>query len=177
MVLLQSMPRITLAPAFIAMFGFGMMPKILMGIVLCFFPVLINTIVGLRSADSDSLLLMRSMNATRLQMFRKLLLPNALPAISGGLKTALSFALLGSIVGEMFAGNDGIGGLINTTSFQLRIDAMFGFILWASLVSLSLFGIMTLLDKKLIFWTTNPTALQLGDDDDASHRAALEKGL
>lgn len=177
MVLLQSMPRITLAPAFIAMFGFGMTPKILMGVVLCFFPVLINTIVGLRSADSDSLLLMRSMNASRFQIFRKLLLPGALPMISGGLKAALSFALIGAIVGEMFAGNEGMGGLINTTSFQLRIDAMFGFILWTSLVSLALFGIMTLLDRKLIFWTENPTALNLGDDDDASHRAAIDQGL
>lgn len=177
MVLLQSTPRITLAPAFIAMFGFGMTPKVLMGVVLCFFPVLINTIVGLRSADSDSLLLMRSMNASKLQMFRKLLLPGALPMIFGGLKAALSFALIGAIVGEMFAGNQGMGGLINTTSFQLRMDAMFGFIMWTSLVSLALFGIMTAIDRKLIFWTENPSALNLGDDDDASHRAAVEQGL
>jgi NitT/TauT family transport system permease protein len=177
MVLLQSMPRITLAPAFIAMFGFGMTPKVLMGIVLCFFPVLINTIVGLRSADPDSLLLMRSMKASKFQIFRKLLLPGAMPMISGGLKAALSFALIGAIVGEMFAGNEGMGGLINTTSFQLRMDAMFGFILWTSLVSLALFGIMTALDRKFIFWTENPSALTLGDDDDASHRAAIEQGL
>lgn len=97
--------------------------------------------------------------------------------IFGGLKAALSFALIGAIVGEMFAGNQGMGGLINTTSFQLRMDAMFGFIMWTSLVSLALFGIMTAIDRKLIFWTENPSSLNLGDDDDASHRAAIEQGL
>lgn len=177
MVLLQSMPRITLAPAFIAMFGFGMTPKVLMGVVLCFFPVLINTIVGLRSADQDSLLLMRSLNASRLQIFRKLLFPGALPAIFGGLKAALSFALIGAIVGEMFAGNAGIGGLIKTTSFQLRMDAMFGFILWTSIVSLALFGIMTAIDKKFIFWTENPAALGLGDDDDHGDHVLVEQAI
>ena len=152
-IVVQAIPRVALAPVIIAFFGFGMSSKVVIAVAICFFPVLINTIVGLRQADQSALLLMRSLQATRWQAFKKLLLPSALPSIFAGLKTAMTFAFIGAIVGELIAANQGIGRLIEHAAFQLRFDAMFGYILWLALLSLIAFGVMEWLDRKLIFWT------------------------
>lgn len=151
-VLVQAMPRVALAPVFVALLGFGMGAKVLTALVICFFPVFINTLIGLQEVDEDSLSLMRSLCATKGQIFRKLQLPGSLPMIFGGLKTAMTLALVGAIVGELSAANAGIALLIEAAAFQLRMDAVFAAILWLSIVAVVLFGIMELLDRKIVFW-------------------------
>lgn len=151
-VLVQAMPRVALAPVFVALLGFGMGAKVLTALVICFFPVFINTLIGLQEVDEDDLSLMRSLCATKGQIFRKLQLPGSLPLIFGGLKTAMTLALVGAIVGELSAANAGIALLIEAAAFQLRMDAVFAAILWLSIVAVVLFGIMELLDRKIVFW-------------------------
>jgi NitT/TauT family transport system permease protein len=152
LILFQSMPRIALAPVFIAWFGFGMNSKIALAVTLAFFPIMINTIAGLAMVDNNAVLLLRSMKASRLQTFRMLQLPGALPTVMAGLKTGLTFALIGAIVGELSAANEGVGHLIETASFQLRMDDVFAYLLLLSFMGLALFAVMALLERKFVFW-------------------------
>jgi NitT/TauT family transport system permease protein len=151
-ILLQSMPRIALVPVFIAMLGFGMGAKIVTAVVLCFFPPLINTIVGLRETDQEAMTLMRSLCATKRQIFRKLLWPSALPSIFAGLKTALTLAFLGAFVGEITASNEGAGRLIDTAASQLEMPLLFAYVFWFSVISLVLYGVLEAIDNKVVFW-------------------------
>ena len=151
-VLFQSTPRVALAPVFIAWFGFGMTSKIALAVTICFFPVLINTITGLTVIDENSLVLMRSLRASRFQIFKELRLPSAMPAIFAGLKTALTFAVIGAIVGELTAANEGAGHLIETATFQFRMDDVMAYLLMLAIFGLVLFLSADYLERKLIFW-------------------------
>jgi NitT/TauT family transport system permease protein len=151
-VLFQSTPRIALAPVFIAWFGFGMTSKIALAVTIAFFPVLVNTITGVSMVDDNALLLMRSMRASRWQTFRMLRLPAAMPTVFAGLKTALTFALIGAIVGELEATNEGAGHLIEAASFQLRMDDVFAYLAMLAFIGYGLFSLMDWLQRRLIFW-------------------------
>jgi NitT/TauT family transport system permease protein len=151
-VFVQSMPRIALVPVFIALFGFGMETKIVSAVVLAFFPPLVNTIVGLREVDENAVTLMRSLNASRFQIFRKLLWPSALPAIFAGLKTALTLSFLGAFVGELVAANAGAGLLMSVAANELRMDSLFAYLFWFSVIALVSFGVLEILDRKVVFW-------------------------
>ena len=124
----QAIPKIVFAPLFIAWFGFGQTSKIVMAIVIAFFPVLINTMVGLESVPEDARRLMRSRKATPLQIFWKVSFLHALPIIFAGIKAALTFAVIGAIVGEFVGAQQGLGYLLNLYNFQLRIDRVFAVI-------------------------------------------------
>src|SRR5256886_8532065 len=107
----QVMPKVVLAPIFITWFGFGIESKIVMAIAISFFPVVINTVVGLESVEENASLLMRSLVASRSQVFWKLAWPTALPSIFAGLKTSLTLGLIGALVAEFVTAKDGLGTL------------------------------------------------------------------
>lgn len=151
-VLFQSTPRVALAPVFIAWFAYGISAKIALAATICFFPVLVNTITGLTLVDENAGLLMKSLRASRWQMFRHLRLPGAVPTIFAGLKSAITFALIGAIVGELSGTNEGAGHLIETAAFQFRSDDVFAYLLMLSLIGLALFLIASVLEKRLLFW-------------------------
>lgn len=151
-ILFQSTPRVALAPVFIAWFAFGIASKIALAATICFFPVLINTITGLTVVDENAGLLMRSLRATRWQTFRHLRLPSSVPTVFAGLKAALTFALIGAIVGELTATNEGAGHLIETAAFQFRSDDVFAYLLMLALIGLALFLVAAWLERKLLFW-------------------------
>ena len=151
-ILFQSTPRVALAPVFIAWFAFGITSKIALAATICFFPVLINTITGLTVIDENAGLLMRSLRATRWQTFRHLRLPSSVPTVFAGLKAALTFALIGAIVGELTATNEGAGHLIETAAFQFRSDDVFAYLLMLALIGLALFLLAARLERKLLFW-------------------------
>jgi NitT/TauT family transport system permease protein len=151
-ILFQSTPRVALAPIFISWFGFGMTSKFALAATICFFPVLVNTISGLTLIDENAGLLMRSLKASRWQTFRQLRLPNAVPTIFAGLKAALTFALIGAIVGELTAANEGAGHLIETAAFQFRMDDVFAYLLMLALIGLALFLIAQFLERKIVYW-------------------------
>ena len=148
----QSIPKIVLAPVMITWAGYGIESKIGLAVIIAFFPVLINTMAGLDSVPTDWKRLMRSLRASRTQMFWKLELPYAAPVIFAGIKTALTFAVTGAIVAEFVGANAGMGYLIHAYAFQLRIDAMFAVIIALSMIGSALYFGIDWLDRRLIFW-------------------------
>lgn len=148
----QVMPKVVLAPIFITWFGFGMESKVVMAIAISFFPVVINTVVGLESVEENELLLMRSLAASRGQVFWKLAWPTALPSIFAGLKTSLTLALIGALVAEFVTAKEGLGTLITTFSFELKVYLVFAVIVVVSVLGLVLYGIMEVLERKIVFW-------------------------
>lgn len=148
----QAIPKIVLAPLTISWFGYGQASKIVMAVVISFFPVFINTMVGLENVPSDSLRLMRSLKASRMQTFRKVSLPSSAPLMFAGVKTALTFALIGAIVGEFVGASEGLGFLLHAYNFQLRIDRVFAVIIILSAVGAIFYMLVEWLDNKIIFW-------------------------
>jgi len=148
----QVMPKVVLAPIFITWFGFGMESKVVMAIAISFFPVVINTVVGLESVEENATLLMRSLVATPSQHFWKLAWPSALPSIFAGLKTSLTLALIGALVAEFVTAKEGLGTLITTFSFELKVYLVFACVLVVSALGLALYGLMALLERKIVFW-------------------------
>lgn len=148
----QVMPKVVLAPIFITWFGFGMESKIVMAIAVSFFPVVINTVVGLESVEENASVLMRSFVASRRQIFCKLAWPTALPSIFAGLKTSLTLALIGALVAEFVTAKEGLGMLITTFSFELKVYLVFAVIIVVSVLGLALYGIMEYLDRTVVFW-------------------------
>lgn len=159
-ILFQTTPRVALAPVFIAWFGFGMTSKVALAAAICFFPVLVNTITGLQIVDDNSLLLMRSLKATRFQTFIKLRLPSALPAIFAGLKAALTFALIGAVIAELLGANEGVGQLLEASSFLLQMDDVFAYLMLLGLMGLALFLIIGAIEKKVVFWQSGESDVE-----------------
>lgn len=151
-VALQVMPSVALVPVLLTWFGFGMTSKIVMASIICFFPVLLNATVGLQTVDTDSRTLMRSLGASRLEEYRKLLLPASLPVLFAGLKYGLTLALVGAIVAEFVGGSEGLGVLIKTFNFQLEVNLGFAVVLVLLIFGLSLWGLMSLLERTVVFW-------------------------
>lgn len=151
-VLFQSTPRVALAPIFGAWLSFGMDAKVALSATICFFPVLVNTVTGLTMIEENAGLLMKSLRANRWQTFRVLRLPSSIPTIFAGLKAALTFALIGAIVGEFFRTNEGAGHLIEKAAFQFRMDDVFAYLIMLAFIGLGLFLLAGWAEKKLLFW-------------------------
>lgn len=159
-VALQVTPRIALAPLIITWFGFGATSKIVIAAVICFFPPFVNTLTGLLEYDRDQMEMYRSMRANRWQVFTQLLLPGAMPVIMAGLKTAISLALIGAIVGEFISASEGLGLLMQRFTYALNMGASFAVLLTLTLMGLFLYFIMELLDDRLVFWRHERRLLQ-----------------
>ncbi|MDB5410563.1 MAG: binding-protein-dependent transport system inner rane component [Rhodospirillales bacterium] len=139
----NAIPIIAIMPLLTIWFGFGIVPKIMICAIISFFPIVTNTTRGLRAADPRIMELMRSINATPLQVFTKVQLPSALPFIFAGFKIAASLALVGAVVAEFYSSDRGLGYLIITSATELRTDLLFvAIVILAVLgvVSFSIFG-------------------------------------
>lgn len=145
-------PGIAVTPLIIAWFGFGWSSKIAQATLVCFFAPFINTLTGLLFTDEDATELFRSMRANKNQYFWKLQLPSAMPLIIAGLKIALSGALIGAVVAEFFSASEGIGILMQRFAFKLDIDAALATLLSMSLMGLTFFTIMEVLEYYVLFW-------------------------
>lgn len=155
LVAVQIMPRVALAPIFLTWFGFGITSKIVMAATICFFPVFINVVVGLETVDRDARTLMRSLGATRMQTYRALSLPSSLALVFAGLKTAMTLALIGAIVAEFVGASKGMGVLISTFNFQLDVASAFAVIIALMLAGLILYGIVDVIDRKVVYWRSH----------------------
>ena len=153
----QATPKIVFAPLFIAWFGFGQTSKVVMAVVIAFFPVLINTMVGLESVPAEPRKLMRSLKATPLQVFYKVSFLHALPVIFAGVQAAFTFAVIGAIVGEFVGAQEGLGYLLNLYNFQLRIDRAFAVIVILAAIGAIGFFLLEWADRKFIFWREDRT--------------------
>ena len=148
----QNTPRVALAPVFLTWFGFGMTSKVVMAAVICFFPVVINTVAGLASVDENARTLFRTYGASTQQTFFKLTFPTAAPVAFAGIKTALTLALLGAIVGEFVGAAEGLGVLVKEFNFQLEVAKGFAVVIFLAIIGLVLYGLIELVEKKLITW-------------------------
>src|SRR4051812_49553028 len=117
----QSMPKVALAPLIIVWFGLGLGSKVVSAALIAFFPLLVNTIVGLRSADEDRVDLMRSLGASQMQIFRMLRLPSALPFVMAGVGGAIVFSLVGAIVAEVVGAEARPGTLIHNRNLSMDV--------------------------------------------------------
>jgi NitT/TauT family transport system permease protein len=151
-VMFQAMPKVALAPLIIVWFGLGLTSKVVNAGLVAFFPLMVNTIVGLRSAEEDKVNLMKSLAATRGQIFWMLQLPNAMPYIFAGLEIAMIFALIGAIVAEFVGAQSGLGMLIQSMNFTMDVAGQFSVLLLLSIIGLLLNGVVTGVRKRVLFW-------------------------
>jgi NitT/TauT family transport system permease protein len=148
----QTMPKVAIAPLFVVWFGFGATSKIVITATIVFFPVLANTIVGLRSAPRDQVDLMQAFTASRWQVFRMVRLPHALPFVFAGLDIGIVLAVIGAIVGEFVGAEAGLGYLILQRNFSMDTAGVFAILIVLSLVGIVLHGVMRFIARKAIFW-------------------------
>jgi NitT/TauT family transport system permease protein len=149
----QSVPVVALAPLLIIWFGFGLLSKVLVCALTIFFPVLINTVVGIRSVDPALYELMRSLRATRWRTFRWLEVPAALPVLLGGLKIGVTLSVIGAVVGEFAQSDRGLGFLVNLANRGLfDTPLMFVALLVLTTIALGLYGIVSLMESVLLRW-------------------------
>ncbi len=148
----QTVPKIALAPLFVVWFGFGLTSKIVMAAVISFFPMLVNVIEGLRSADADRIQMLTVFGASRMQIFRMVRLPSAMPFIFAGLDIGIVFAILGAVVGEFIGAQEGLGYLLLQTNYNFDIAGMFAVLVMLSLMGMAAHSIIRLVQRRVAFW-------------------------
>jgi len=152
----QSVPVVAIAPLLMIWFGSGTLSKVLICALIVFFPVLINTIVGLHAVPENLRELMRVLRATRWQTFRLLEVPAALPVFLGGLRIGATLSVIGAVVGEFMAPDRGLGRIINEA--RGRYDTALVFVAVFTLVAMALvlYGLVALAEKRLLWWQRRP---------------------
>jgi NitT/TauT family transport system permease protein len=148
----QAIPVVAVAPLLVIWLGSGLLSKVLICALIVFFPVLINTVVGLRSVSANLRELMRSLGATRWQNFRYLELPAALPILLGGLKVGATLSVIGAVVGEFIAPDRGLGYLISVARGQYDTALVFVGVFTLVLTALSLYGLVAWAESKFLSW-------------------------
>lgn len=150
---LQSLPKVVLAPLLIGWLGFGIESKIATAVAICFFPLMINTMVGLSLPATDSMKLMRSLGASRRQVYMKLRIPVAAPLIMVGFKHSVLLAFTGALVAEILVGSsEGLGRLIAVYNQQILMDLAFAIVVLLAVIAVTAVMLLNWLDRKIIFW-------------------------
>lgn len=148
----QVIPKIAIAPLFIVWLGFGPSPKILVAVLMAFFPIVISGLAGLRSVDPEILELSSTMGASRFKTFMKIRFPAALPQLMSGLKVAATLAVTGAVVGEFVGANQGLGYVILQANGSLDTAMLFAALILMSILGIVLFMIIEIAEKMLIPW-------------------------
>ncbi len=151
----QAIPKVALAPIFIIWFGFGQTSKVVMAATIAFFPILINIIEGLKSADSDRIRMLRVFGATRYQIFRKVQVPSAMPFFFAGLDVGILLAILGAVVGEFLGSQEGLGNMVLVSQYNFETPTMFAILIVLSLMGIFAHIIVRAFQKKFAFWADN----------------------
>jgi NitT/TauT family transport system permease protein len=152
----QAIPVVALAPLLVIWFGPGLFSKILISALIVFFPVLINTVVGLRAVPMNMRDLLKSMHATHWQTLKYLEIPSALPVMLGGLRIGATLSVIGAVVGEFVGSNRGLGYLINVARGQYDTALVFVAVFSLVVMALCLYGFVVLLEHLLLTWRKNP---------------------
>jgi NitT/TauT family transport system permease protein len=148
----QAMPKLALAPIMVVWLGFGIAPKVVITALVCFFPLLENTIIGLTSTNSYQLELFRALTAKNWQTFLKLRIPSALPVIFAGLRVAITLAVVGAVVGEYVGANKGLGALVIVTQGNFDTPLMFAIFVYLTVIGIVLYKIMEWLESTFFAW-------------------------
>ncbi|MBQ3277581.1 MAG: ABC transporter permease [Clostridia bacterium] len=148
----QTIPTIAIAPLLVLWMGFGMAPKITLVVITTFFPVAVGLLDGFKSVDPDAVALLRSMNATRRQIFRHVKIPAALPFFFSGLRVSASYAVVGAVISEWLGGFEGLGVYMTRVRKAYAFDKMFAVILLIVIISLLLMELVTLAKNRAMPW-------------------------
>lgn len=151
-VLANVTPIMAIAPLFILWFGFGTLPKVLIAAIITFFPMLINSIMGFRSIDENHYEYMRSLHASKYEIFLKLRLPNSLPYLFSAAKTCVSLSVMGAVVGEWSGSTEGLGNVIMMASNYMQTNRMFAAIIMLAIMGITLTNIVRYLERKVLHW-------------------------
>ncbi len=162
-VMFQSLPKVALAPLIVVWFGLGLTSKVINAALVTFFPLMVNTIVGLHSADENRIKLMKSLAANDRQIFFMLRLQTALPHIMAGLEIGMVFALIGTIVAEFVGAEAGLGMLIQSMNFNLDVAGQFSVLLILAFVGLVLNRIVQIIRRRILFWDASEKARVVRD--------------
>ena len=148
----QTVPILALAPLLIIWFGYGILPKVIVVALVCFFPIVVSTADGLRMADPDLIALLRAMGANRRQVFLKIRVPGALPSFFSGFKIAITYSVVGAVIGEWVGASRGLGIFMIRSSKNFLTDRVFAAIAVTSLLSIVMFAAVMLLERAVLPW-------------------------
>ncbi len=152
-VLFQNVPKIALAPIFILWFGYDLLPKIALIVVIAFFPVAIDMLAGLQSVEPSFVALMQSVSASPTEILLRVRIPHSLPHLMAGLKVAITFSVIGAIVGEFAGANAGLGYVIQFASTQLDTPQIFAALIVVSVLGLAFYYLVELAERVLVPWS------------------------
>jgi NitT/TauT family transport system permease protein len=152
LIVAHAVPKVVIAPLFLVWFGFGLQSEIFFVVAFTFFPVVVNTVTGLRSADPDQILLVRSMGATPAQSLTKIRFPNALPGICAGVKLAITLAPVGAVIGEFVASNSGLGHLLIRAVGDMDTALAFAAVTLFSVVGVVIWRLAEWGERLLLPW-------------------------
>ena len=148
----QTIPKVAIAPLLVVWFGFGATPKVLIAFLVCFFPILIDTLTGLAALPREVRWLARSMGASGWDTLLKIRIPAALPNIFGGLKVASTLAVVGAVVGEFVGADRGLGYLLIVANGTMNVQLAFAVLIVLSLMGIVLFAAVEALERLLLPW-------------------------
>jgi NitT/TauT family transport system permease protein len=161
LVAFQTMPKAAIAPIFVVWLGTGITSKVLIAFAIAFFPIVIDTVVGLRAAQAETIHLVRSMGANAFQVFWYVRFPNALPAIFGGLKVASTLAVVGAIVGEFVSADRGLGYLVLVANGELNTRLVFACVLVLTVLGMAFYFLLEALEKIVVRWHVSSRQMEL----------------
>jgi NitT/TauT family transport system permease protein len=159
MVSLQTIPKVALAPILVMWLGYGIMPKVMVAFLISFFPIVINSVIGMRSAEKEMIYLVQSMGASELTTFLKIRLPKALPSIFGGLKVGMGQAVVGATVGEFIAAEHGLGYLQLISQVRLDTPLLFAAVVVLSALGVLLFNAVAMIERIALPWSRVATEI------------------
>ncbi len=146
----QAVPKVAVAPLFLVWFGFGLLPKVLIAFLIAFFPIVINTAMGLAMVEREKIYLAQSMGLGALATFWKIQLPNALPSIFAGLKISITFAVVGAVVGEFVGGQGGLGYLLLIANGNMDTALLFAGIVGLTVLGVAFFAVIGLAERLVL---------------------------
>lgn len=148
----QTVPKVAIAPLLVVWFGFGVLPKVLIVFLICFFPIVVDALIGFRSVPREVLWLSRSMGASQWKTFRKISIPAALPNIFAGLKVASTLAVVGAVVGEFVAADRGLGYQLIVANGVMDVQLSFALLIVLSVLGVVLHALLDLLERAALPW-------------------------
>jgi NitT/TauT family transport system permease protein len=158
----QTVPKAAIAPVFVVWMGAGMTSKVLIAFTIAFFPIVIDTAIGLRSAPPEVVHVVRSMGASAFQVFWFVRLPSALPNIFGGLKVASTLAVVGAVVGEFVSAEKGLGYLVLVANGELNTTLVFASVVTLSLLGVAFYFLLELMERFVIRWHVSARRVETG---------------
>jgi NitT/TauT family transport system permease protein len=161
-ILAQSIPKVTIAPLFLIWMGYGVLPKVFVGFLVAFFPIVIDTATGLNSVEPELLDLTRALSGTEWQTLWRIRFPQALPFLFSGLKVSITLAVIGAVIGEFVGANQGLGYLILTGTAELKTAFVFGCMFLLSVIGIGLFAVLVAVERLVIPWHASHRTQTMG---------------